>query len=259
MKKMLITLFALAIVPLQMTFAQTEEQQRIINMFDMVYVDGGSFSMGATPDQWTPDVHEDEMPVHFVTLSSYYIGMHEVTQKQWVTVMGYNPSNWNGENMPVEQVSWDEVQEFILRLNAMTGKNYRLPTEAEWEFAARGGNRTRGYKYSGSNSFDAIAWYRDNSGGKPHPVCTRGANELGIYDMCGNVLEWCSDRYEKNYYSYSPTKNPDGAAAGPYRVFRGTSWSNQLKSGRLSNRSYGEPTEKYNTLGFRLAMDAEEE
>ena len=231
-----------------------EERQRIIKMFDMVTVQGGTFKMGATQEQGS-GTSPDEKPVHTVTVSTFKIGRFEVTQKQWIEIMGSNPSNWNGENLPVEQVSWNDVQEFIRRLNAKTGKNYRLPTEAEWEFAARGGNNSRGYKYSGGNTLTSIAWFHDNSGGKPHPVGTKGANELGIYDMTGNVLEWCSDYYDANYYNNSPANNPKGASSGSERVFRGVSWSNQVKSCRISNRSHGAPNEKYNTLGFRLAMD----
>ena len=188
--------------------------------FEMVRVEGGTFRMGATSEQ-EDEADSDEKPVHSVTLSSYYIGKTEVTQALWKAVMGSNPSNFKGSNLPVECVSWNECQEFIQKLNSLTGRNFRLPTEAEWEFACRGGNNSRGYKYSGSNNLDSVAWYLGNSGGKTHPVATKTPNELGIYDMSGNVFEWCSDWYD-DYTSYSQT-NPKGPQSGSRRVFRGGS------------------------------------
>lgn len=158
--------------------------------YNMVWVDGGTFRMGATSEQGSDadsDADSDEKPVHSVTLSSYYIGKTEVTQALWKAVMGSNPSYFEGDDLPVEQVSWDDCQEFIRKLNSLTGQNFRLPTEAEWEFACRGGNNSRGYKYSGSNYIDNVAWNWDNSGKKTHPVATKSPNELGIYDMSGNV------------------------------------------------------------------------
>lgn len=175
--------------------------------FDMVWVEGGTFRMGATSEQGS-DAWGGEKPVHSVTLSGYYIGKTEVTQALWKAVMGSNPSEFKGDNLPVEQVSWDDCQEFIRKLNSLTGQHFRLPTEAEWEFACRGGNNSCGYKYSGSNDIDNVAWYFDNSGHKTHPVGTKAQNELGIYDMSGNVWEWCSDWYG-NYSSGAQT-NPKG-------------------------------------------------
>ena len=158
--------------------------------FEMVRVEGGTFHMGATSEQ-KDEAWDREKPVHSVTLSSYYIGKTEVTQALWQAVMGSNPSNFKGSNLPVECVCWNDCQEFIQKLNSLTGRNFRLPTEAEWEFACRGGNNSRGYKYSGSNNLGSVAWYDDNSGGQTHPVATKAPNELGIYDMSGNVWEWC--------------------------------------------------------------------
>ena len=152
--------------------------------FEMARVEGGTFRMGATSEQ-EDEADSDETPVHSVTLSGYYIGKTEVTQALWQAVMGSNPSRFKGSDLPVECVSWNDCQEFIKKLNRLTGRNFRLPTEAEWEFACRGGNNSRGYKYSGSNDIDNVAWYWDNSGEKTHPVGTKAPNELGIYDMSG--------------------------------------------------------------------------
>ena len=219
--------------------------------FKMIAVEGGTFQMGATSEQGS-DADSDERPVHSVTLSDYYIGETEVTQELWDAVMGTNPSRSKGSKKPVERVSWNDCQEFITKLNNLTGKNFRLPTEAEWEYAARGGNKSKGYKYSGSNTIGNVAWYYSNSGNKTHDVKTKQANELGIYDMSGNVWEWCQDYYG-NYSSGSQT-NPTGPTFGSYCVGRGSSWYNDAKLCRVSNRYHDYPDSASNLLGLRLSL-----
>ena len=222
--------------------------------FEMVRVEGGTFRMGATSEQGTV-AYDSEKPVHSVTLSSYYIGKTEVTQALWQAVMGSNPSNFKGSNLPVECVSWNDCQEFIQKLNSLTGRNFRLPTEAEWEFACRGGNNSRGYKYSGSNNLGSVAWYSDgNSGDKTHPVGTKAPNELGIFDMSGNVWEWCSDWYA-NYTSYSQT-DPTGPQSGSIRVYRGGGWDDAPYMCRSSIRNFYslDPPYRISYLGLRLAL-----
>ncbi|MDD6833509.1 MAG: SUMF1/EgtB/PvdO family nonheme iron enzyme [bacterium] len=224
--------------------------------FDMVEVEGGTFTMGATAEQ--TGVFGDEKPTHQVTLPSYYIGKTEVTQELWQAVMGSNPSNFTGKNLPVEKVSWDDCKTFIAKLNALTGKNFRLPTEAEWEFAARGGNKSRGYKYCGSNTLSDVAWYVDNSDNKTHPVAAKTPNELGIYDMSGNVLEWCNDWYSSSYYTSESQTNPTGPDSGSSRVRRGGSWNYSENTCRVSYRGNNTPSFRYNYLGLRLCLSADE-
>ena len=219
--------------------------------FEMVRVEGGTFRMGATSEQEADD-WDREKPVHSVTLSSYYIGKTEVTQVLWEAVMGINPSRFKGDYLPVENVSWDDCQEFIRKLNSMTGQNFRLPTEAEWEFACRGGNNSRGYKYSGSNNLGSVAWYDGNSGNKTHPVGTKAPNELGIYDMSGNVWEWCADWYGD--YSSGAQTNPTGPYGGSNRVYRGGSWNYDVGRCRSSNRDFYYPWIRDIILGLRLAL-----
>ena len=231
---------------------QTEKDRIIQNLINnMVYVQGGTFMMGATSEQGS-DAYGDEKPAHQVTLSAFSIGRYEVTQEEWQTVMGSNPSNFKGVKRPVDNVSWNDCQEFIRKLNAMTGRRFRLPTEAEWEYAARGGNRSQGYKYSGSNNLNSVAWYRDNSGETTHDVGQKSPNELGIYDMSGNVWEWCSDWYG-NYSSSSQT-NPTGSYSGSIRVSRGGSWYSDARYCRVSTRSNFTPDRRYISLGLRLAQ-----
>jgi serine/threonine protein kinase/formylglycine-generating enzyme required for sulfatase activity len=228
---------------------QARIQQLLANLgIEMVLVKGGTFDMGDTFNEGYPD----EKPVHSVTVSDFYIGKTEVTQKQWVAIMGSNPSYFIGDNRPVESVTWNDVQEFIRKLNARTGGNFRLPTEAEWEYAARGGNKSRGYKYSGSNNVDEVAWYDGNSNDRTHPVGTKKPNELGIYDMSGNVWEWCADWYDKAYYSNSPYENPTGPASSQVRVLRGGSWYHFGYYLRCSYRYGVYPIDRYSVIGFRL-------
>ena len=219
--------------------------------FTMIAVEGGTFQMGATSEQGG-DAYDDELPVHSVTLSRYSIGETEVTQELWEAVMGSNPSYYGGyPQRPVEYVSWNDCQEFIKKLNQLTGKNFRLPTEAEWEYAARGGNKSKGYKYSGSNTIDNVAWY---SSSITHDVKTKQANELGIYDMSGNVWEWCQDWYNSSYYSSSAENNPTGPASGSYRVLRGGSWYTYAWLCRVSYRSNNYPGSRNDDSGLRLAL-----
>lgn len=215
----------------------------------MVYVDSGSFLMGATEEQGGY-AEGDERPVHKVSLSPYYIATVEVTQAQWKAVMGSDPSKFKGDNLPVESVNWEEAMDFCERLSEVTGKKYVLPTEAQWEFAARGGNLSQGYKYSGSDSIGEVAWYSENSGGQTHPVGEKKANELGLYDMSGNVWEWCLDWY--GTYSPEDAVNPQGPEEGSYRVFRGGSWSSIARHCRVSDRSDSSPGDRYLSLGFRV-------
>ncbi|GAB6120566.1 SUMF1/EgtB/PvdO family nonheme iron enzyme [Dysgonomonas termitidis] len=219
----------------------------------MVYVQGGTFTMGCTSEQGN-DCYDNEKPAHRVTLSDFYIGKYEVTQAQWQAVMGNNPSSFKGDNLPVENVSWDDAVSFCRELSRMTGKTYRLPTEAEWEYAARGGSKKTDAKYSGSYSPDKVAWYGDNSGNKTHPVGTKQANELGIYDMSGNVWEWCSDWYGS--YPASAQTNPAGASEGSDRVARGGSWGDFAEGVRVPSRGDGSPDNRNNFVGFRLACSS---
>jgi formylglycine-generating enzyme required for sulfatase activity len=203
---------------------------------DMVFVKGGAFTMGCTGEQQS-DCNYNEQPTRSVTVSDFYIGKYEVTQSQWVAVMGNNPSRFRDDNRPVEIVSWYDVQKFIVRLNSITGRNYRLPTEAEWEYAARGGSSSNNFKYAGSSSVNDVAWYQENSAGRTRPVGIKEPNELGIYDMSGNVREWVRD----------------------WPVIRGGSWNTDSIHCRVSDRSndfphYGDFILS-NDLGFRLALD----
>ena len=222
---------------------------------DMVRVEAGTFTMGATAEMKDPN--DDEKPTHRVTLTNdYYIGKYEVTQALWKAVMGNKPSRFKGDNLPVDLVSWKDCQKFLSKLNRITGKTFRLPTEAEWEYAARGGNKSRGYQYSGSNNPSDVAWYKDNykdnSGRKTHAVGTKQPNELGIYDMSGNVEEWCQDWY--GAYSSSSQVNPTGANSGSDRVIRGGSWGSIARGCRLSFRISSTPGSRSIFHGLRLVL-----
>ncbi|MBQ7448353.1 MAG: SUMF1/EgtB/PvdO family nonheme iron enzyme, partial [Paludibacteraceae bacterium] len=231
--------------------------------FNMIFVKGGTFLMGATSEQGR-DADSDEKPTHQVTLSDFYIGETEVTQELWQAVMGTTVSqqrdkankDWSlfgvGNNYPMYYINWEECKEFIKKLNSLTGMTFRLPTEAEWEYAARGGQKSKGYKYAGSNNLRDVAWYGDNSGSTTHTVATKQPNELGIYDMSGNVWEWCQDWYG-SYHSYAQT-NPQGASSGSSRVLRGGSWLSIAQNCRVSNRNNNNPSNRNNNLGLRLVL-----
>lgn len=225
--------------------------------FEMVKVDSGSFLMGAQKESESSDNYDSfafyiESPVHAVELDSFYISKYEVTQQQWQSALGENPSINKGETYPVENVTWDDVQLFIAYLNEQTGENYRLPTEAEWEFAAKGGNKSEGYIYSGSKVLGFCGWYYSNSVASTHPVGSKMPNELGLYDMSGNVREWCSDWFD--HYDSDNSINPQGPEYGVLRVNRGGSWATPSANCRNSYRHNDYPNESFSDLGFRLAL-----
>ena len=236
---------------------QSETVTYVLNGIEinMVHVEGGTFTMGASGTD--TEAADDEFPAHIVTLSDYYICTTEVTQQLWRAVMSSNPSNHTGNPLcPVERVSWNDCQTFIAQLNDITGMSFRLPTEAEWEFAARGGNKSNGYKYAGSNDVNEVAWFWDSTLGASNmtrPVATKLPNELGLYDMSGNVYEWCSDWYD-NYYNTDATINPQGPSSGTHRVYRGGSWQGGSRFCRVSSRKGEKPTILSNWTGLRLAM-----
>lgn len=225
---------------------------------NMVFVQGGTFTMGckALRDK---DCEEVEKPAHSVKISDFYLGKYEVTQAEWTTVMGNNPSNFKQcDNCPIENVTWDEVQNFLKKLNAQfPGKNYRLPSEAEWEYAASGGNLSKGYLYSGSNTLSEVAWFYSNAKNKTHSVGDLKANELGLFDMTGNVWEWCADDWHDDF-KQAPSDaqawldNPRSA----YRVIRGGSWFDYEEICPISRRNFAAPTNRNDLRGFRLASSS---
>ena len=221
--------------------------------FRMKYVEGGTFMMGASGDD--SEAFYWERPRHSVTLDSYYIAETQVTQELWQAVMGNNPSNFKRDiHQPVENVSWNDCQKFIEKLNRFTGKKFSLPTEAQWEYAARGGKNSKGYRFSGSNDIGSVAWYAENSSGTPHPVAQKHANELGLYDMIGNVWEWCLERFDSNYYANSPQNNPQGPSSGVGRVLRGGGWGSDSWSCRVSYRNGNNPDCRRSNVGLRLSL-----
>lgn len=222
--------------------------------FMMVPVEGGTFTMGMTEGQ-VSDGQGHIVTPHEVTLSSFSIAETEVTQELWLAVMGSNPADFSDDlQNPVQNVKWSECQTFINRLNELTGRTFRLPTEAEWEFAARGGNLSRGYQFAGGNDLEEVAWYDFNSESKPHPVGTKMPNELGLYDMSGNVYEWCQDYFSNTYYNESPSVNPTGPESSSYRVMRGGCWLYFKTLCQVSSRSMCMPNVAYNDIGLRLAL-----
>ena len=220
--------------------------------FEMVRVEGGTFEMGATKEQEN-EALANEKPVKTVNVTDFYIGKHEVTQELWKAVMGNNPSQFKGDDKPVEGVTWRLCNKFISKLNALTGMEFRLATEEEWEYAARGGNYSAGYKFSGSDNIDEVAWFLDNGDRQTHDVGKKKANEIGVYDMSGNVWEWCSDWYF-NKYSRRSQKNPAGPEKGNKKVFRGSCWYNDAKSCRVSNRHSNDPVYSLSYMGLRLVL-----
>lgn len=237
---------------------------------EMVLVEGGSFMMGCTPEQ-EGDAEENEKPAHEESVDSFYIGKYEVTQKLWNAVMGVetNPSyNIGCDHCPVERVSWKDAQIFLTKLTILTGKKFRLPTEAEWEYAARGGNRSQGYKYSGSHHLDEVAWYQENYQKEPcgkrkttHAVGLKSPNELGLYDMSGNVWEWCEDTYQKEYVQNGKKVHSGWPFPGTYllfrRVLRGGSWGGEATGCRVSYIDFDGADYKDEYGGFRLVMEVQ--
>ena len=276
--------------PVTITFTTVTNRQngdiiKDLPWLEMVYVEGGTFKMGSEEGD------SDEKPIHEVSVNNYYIGMYEVTVaqfKRFIDATSYQTDAekdgdsyiWNGSEWekkaginweydtqgnrrpeseyqhPVIHVSWNDCKAFCNWLSKETGEDYRLPTEAEWEYVARGGNKSKGYNYSGSNSLDELAWYNGNSGSKTHSVGDKESNELGIYDISGNVWEWCSDWYGADYYGKSPKENPQGPENGEYRVVRGGSWGNSDNSCRVAGRNSVNPNSRVNDLGFRLVRDS---
>ena len=260
------------IPPVQSVSSELRKETFTVNgvSFNMICVDGGTFMMGATEEQM-PNSDEDETPVHQVSLTTYWIGETEVTQALWLTVMGSNPSEFTDDpNLPVNNVSWKDCQEFLRKLNKLTGKEFRLPTEAEWEYAARGGDKSKHFIYSGGNDPNEVAWFWENSGNlhlsgiwdfskmvetncRPHPVAMKSPNELGLFDMSGNVFEWCADRYGR--YSKSPSNNPLGAKVGASRVRRGGGWGSMARYCRSADRNYLSSSDHNDSTGVRLALE----
>lgn len=234
----------------QLTAEQKSILDNIVN--NMVYIDGGTFMMGATINE-DSEAWINESPIHKVNLSSFYIGRYEVTQEEWDLLMDYNYSNFKGSKHPVERVSWSDCQIFIKKLNELTGKKFRLPTEAEWEYAARGGNKSEKYSYSGNNNASTVGWYIKTSDESTHDVGTKLPNELGLYDMSGNVFEWCQDWYAE--YSNIEQTNPQGPVSGTKRVVRGGGWNSTPRALRVSWRVSGPEDSRAFELGFRLALD----
>ncbi len=230
--------------------AYTETLQGGIE-FEMRLVEGGSFQMGS-------EKYGDEKPIHTVQISSFFMAQYPVTQGLWKAVLGKanNPFRFKSDSSPVERVSWEDTQGFIQKLNEQTGQDYRLPTEAEWEYAARGGkdSHEHSYNFAGSDTLEEVAWYYANTDSlRTMPVGLKAPNALGLYDMSGNVYEWCQDWYAGDYYSKSPEKDPKGPSEGSSRVIRGGSWSNEPDSCRVAYRNRFHPDSRFDDLGFRLA------
>ena len=219
---------------------------------DLNWIEPGTFMMGSPEDELGAGGDET---LHEVTLTEgYWLGKYEVTQAQYEAVTGENPSRSKGADLPVENVSWNDIIQFSARLNELTGMEFRLPSEAEWEFAAKGGKYAMGYDYAGSDFVKAVAWFKPNSKNTTHPVGYKRPNELGIFDMSGNVAEWCLDTYERNYYQKMVSDNPKGPDAGANKVNRGGGWLMDEYNQRVDVRNVNSADERNPSLGFRLAM-----
>lgn len=216
--------------------------------FSMIKVEGGTFKMGSTIGE------NRERPVHDVTLSPFWIGETQVTQKLWSAVMGDNPSDFTGDDNPVNRVSWVECERFVMKLNELTQQQFYLPTEAEWEFAARGGNISKGFLYAGSDNIEDVAWFDENSQNEVQPVARKEPNELGLFDMSGNVWEWCQDWGDRGYYKKSPNRDPKGPSAGTDRVLRGGGRNSIAGNCRVAYRNFNNPENKRSSIGLRIAM-----
>jgi formylglycine-generating enzyme required for sulfatase activity len=221
----------------------------------MVKLDGGTFTMGCVNLQ-DSECYNWEKPRHTVTINTFYLGKFDVTEKEWAVIMGTNPSKKNCDECPVINITWFDATVFINKLNQLSGKNYRLPTEAEWEYAAKGGNKGHGYKYSGDDVASNVAWYDSTISKETHPVGEKKPNELGLYDISGNVWQWCADWFDEKYYSKSPSNNPQGPTTSTTdRVVRGGSWWGPMRDCRVANRDKFPPNSKDDDVGFRLARN----
>jgi formylglycine-generating enzyme required for sulfatase activity len=246
----------LCILFFAVNLAQAQDKAKIDKLLEFVKVEGGTFTMGDNllGEKYNSQNHYTE---HEVELSDFYIQKTEVTQELWQAVMGSNPSeNKEWKDNPVTHVSWDDAQSFIQKLNKVTGKKYRLPTEAEWEYAARGGKLSKGFKYAGSDNVDEVAWY-GTTAGSIHPVAQKKPNELGLYDMSGNVWEWCQDYYGAYRTDTKVRKDPKGPDNGTTRVIRGGSWISRAEFCLVADRHYRNPDDWDNDLGFRLLSPVE--
>ena len=248
-------------LPEELNDAEEEEEtidKRFVTVgnvsFAMVSVTGGTFDLGATPEQGLYAAF-DEKPSIQVSVSSFYLAEAPVTQALWIEIMGDNPSHFKGDNLPVERVSWEDCQEFIKRLNIQTGMKFRLPTEAEWEYAARGGQYSKHLKYAGANdnTKSDYMWLKENSQSQSHEIKTKLANELGLFDMSGNISEWCSDWYFNSYANNGERINPKGPSSGVAKVYRGGSWDDKPMNCRVSKRFSMNPIFKNKLVGLRLA------
>lgn len=228
-------------------------QKKIITelLAQMIYVEGGTFQLGCL-EPIDSLCTEYEKPVQKIKLSSYYIAQHEVTQLLWLELMGYNPNPFKNNKFPVANVSWNETQEFIKKLNHLTNLKFALPTEAQWEYAAKGGSKSKNTVFAGHKDVKKVAWYKENANGMYHVVGTLHPNELNLFDMNGNVWEWCSDYYSP--YTPENKENPTGPSSGNTRVYRGGSWLDNLNYTRITSRNSGNPNQKMNCLGFRLVL-----